>query len=463
MKYKQCCLHLDENREVRFGAARQSQSLEEKNIALISGVAEIFDSGQDWDKVKSRMTDERIREFYKFIAALWPLDTDYLQLLPKPDSSLRALYLGEYEPEMMVENVFRFSLYADQIILVNPFDNPNRMADKFNPVLHPGEWRIQTLRLIYHLRILAPWIVAGLVVLIPDPGDFDQSLRLKTWELAHKRFKTANITDEDVQASSMRGKTQDVLLLAPDDYLARKARETNPGITDKEVEDLLAYVRKRRKEDPLMLNQTLDEMPGQMTAYRMGSNLEMGLYICKTIGAFPYTNVRFRWNEILGAASELDPSSQVWSPLTKAFGNLDFRFLNNVDSQFAVKVREEGRLEGFRAFMRKIWQTVEGEVDLAKAEMLARDFKDELTAEYDQAQAEWKGIDRDLMKWAIPAIGATLASVAAMATGHMTLAIPSGGFGAVKGMSELVQAHLKRAEFRKKTPMSVFIDLNKKG
>lgn len=196
-KYKHCCLHLDENRKVRFGAARKSQSLEEKNLILISGVAEIFEIGADWDKVKSRMTDERIREFYKFIAALWPLDTDYLKLLPKPDSSLRALYLGEYEPEMMVENVFRFSLYADQIILVNPFDNPNRMADKFNPVLHPGQWRIQTLRLIYHLRILAPWIVAGLVVLIPDPGDFDQSLRLKTWELAHKRFKTANITDEE--------------------------------------------------------------------------------------------------------------------------------------------------------------------------------------------------------------------------------------------------------------------------
>ena len=30
-------------------------------------------------------------------------------------------------------------------------------------------------------------------------------------------------------------------------------------------------------------------------------------------------------------------------------------------------------------------------------------------------------------------------------------------------MSELVQVHLKRAEFRKKTPMSVFIDLNKMG
>ena len=48
-----------------------------------------------------------------------------------------------------------------------------------------------------------------------------------------------------------------------------------------------------------MLNQTLDEMPGQMTAYRMGSNLEMGLYICKTIGAFPYTNVRFDGREFL--------------------------------------------------------------------------------------------------------------------------------------------------------------------
>jgi hypothetical protein len=45
--------------------------------------------------------------------------------MPAPDSSLRALYLGENDPEVLVENVFRFSLYADEIVIVNPFKNPH--------------------------------------------------------------------------------------------------------------------------------------------------------------------------------------------------------------------------------------------------------------------------------------------------------------------------------------------------
>jgi hypothetical protein len=295
-KYKHCCLGLDENRNARLGLARSSLSLKEKNLGLLAAATEIFNLRLPWDKVKAGMTDERIREFYKFIADLWPVDIDFQRLLPSPDPSLRALYLGENEPELMVENVFRFSLYADQIVLVNPFDNPNRMAEKFNPILHPGEWRIRTLRLVYHLVLLAPWIVAGVVVLIPDSGDFDQLLRKKTYDLALERFESANLTEQDLESSAMKRNTESTFYLAPDEYIARMARETNPGISDKEVDNLLNYVRERRKSDPLLPNQTLDAMPGQMTAHRMGANLEMGLYICQSIGAFPYTNVRFRWN-----------------------------------------------------------------------------------------------------------------------------------------------------------------------
>jgi hypothetical protein len=460
-KYKRCCMSLDDSRASRIGLVRSAQSLRDRNLALLAATADIFNLNRPWEKVKSGMSEARIREFYRFIAGLWPIDTDYLSLLPSPDSSLRALYLGENDPEMMLQNVFRFSLYTDQIILVNPFDNPNLVAEEFNPVLKPEEWRVQTLRLVYHLRILMPWIAAGLVVLVPDPGDFDRALRMKTFDMAEKRLGDGGLTDEDVESSSAHRKTSDLFYLSPASYIADKAREAIPGITNEEVKSLLAYVEKRREEDPLLPNDTLDKMPGQMTAMRMGANLEMGLFLCQTIGAFPYTNVKFRWREILSAGSELGPSGQVWSPLTNAFSHLNFKFLENVDSQFAVTLRQEGRLEGFRAYMRKLWGSVGGELDLSKAEMLARDFRDELAGEYAKAQAEWSAIDRDLMKWAVPAIGGAIAAAGGLATGLYSLAIPGAGFAA-KGVNELIQAHMKRKEFRKKTPLSVFIDLDER-
>ncbi len=453
-KYKHCCLSLDETRDSRTDWMRSAQTLREKNLALLGAANDIFGLNRPWDKVKDGLSDARIREFYRFVAGLWPVATDPRITLPPPDASLRALYLGENEPEMMVQNVFRFSLYADQILVVNPFMNPNVLAQDMNPILRPGEWRLQTLRLIYQLAQLAPWIYAGLVILIPDPGDFDRSLRLKTWDLAMKRLNGSKPSNEDIDQSVIKARTRRTLLCSPRDYLERVTREANPGICDEDVQQVLDDIERERAADPLLLNDTLDRMPAQNMVTSLGANLEMGLYICQATGSFPYTNVKFRWREILAAKQELDATAQTWSPLTNAFQQLTFKFLGNVDSGFACALRKEGRLEGFRAYLRKLWTTVGGEVDLAKAGPLARDFRDELTQAYGEAQAEWGAIDRDLLKWAVPAVGG------ALITGFFSPVI-AGGL-AVAGLNEIIQAEMKRREFRKKVPMSVFIDLDKK-
>jgi len=418
-------------------------------------MVEIFGLERPWNKVKDGMSDAQIREFYTFIATLWPLDTDQRLIMPPPDSTLRALYLGENEPESMLENVFRFSLYADQIVIINPFDNPNVMAEKFNPIYHPGEWKLQTIRLVYHLLLLAPWVEAGLVILIPDPGEFDRQLRVKTWALAATRLKGWKASDEDLDLSATKQRDKKMILLYPRDYLESATREANPGIAEEEVRKVLDNWERERANDPLLPNTTLDRMPGQWTAGRVGANLEMGLYICQATGAFPYTNVKFRWNEILGARQELDETAQVWSPLTYAFQQLRFKFLDNVDSKFACSMRQSGRLEGFRSYMRRLWHTVDGNPDPSKSEALARDFRDELTQEYKHAQSEWDAIDRELLKWAVPTLGG------AIATGAFSLALPVLGF-AVAGVGEIIQAEMKRREFRKKVPMSVFIDLERR-
>src|SRR5260370_16758609 len=148
-----------------------ARALQEKNVALLGAATDIFGLNRSWDKVKDGLSDARIREFYRFVAGLWRVGTDQRHILPPPDSSLRALYLGENEPEMMVQNVFRFSLYADQILVVNPFMNPNVLAEDMNPILRPGEWRLHTLRLISQHAHLAPSTYARLMILIPHPQD----------------------------------------------------------------------------------------------------------------------------------------------------------------------------------------------------------------------------------------------------------------------------------------------------
>jgi hypothetical protein len=97
-----------------------------------------------------------VREFYEFVSKLWPPSTDLVSLLPEPDATLRALYPVEYALEVIIKNVCRFGLYVDEIILINPFDNPNLIAEKYNPIVHPEEWIEETLRMLYQLMAMAP-------------------------------------------------------------------------------------------------------------------------------------------------------------------------------------------------------------------------------------------------------------------------------------------------------------------
>ena len=80
---------------------------------------------------------------------------------------------------------------------------------------------------------------------------------------------------------------------------------------------------------------------------------------------------------------------------------------------------------------------------------------DELTQAFSQAQCKWDAIDRELLKWAVPTFAG------AMATGASSLALPAAGF-AVAGIGEIIQAEKKRREFRRKVPLSVFIDLERR-
>lgn len=462
-KYKHCCLRLEQGRSERVRWIHGAQTLKDKNHALICAAADIFGLNRPWDVIKRQICPASVKEFYEFVAGLWPPSTDLLSLLPDPSPALRALYLGEYAPEVIVQNVCRFGLYTDEIILINPFDNPNLIAEQYNPLVHPEEWVEETLRTLYQLMAMAPWVEKGFVTFIPNPGDFNRPLMMQTMQLAEARTKDNPITSRDVDESVIKQQAMRKLLACPPHYLAATYKEMEPTATDEQVAALIKYVEMERKRDPFLMDGTMDKLPGQYMAMRSGANLEMGLFICQAIGAFPYTNFRYRWNEILSAREQFNPTMETWTPLTKAFQGLDFKFLDRVDPKFALEMRAEDRLGSFRGYLRKVWNAVEGSPEPTKADALARDFSDELTQSYQDAKKVWSEIDIELLKWVGGGgiVAGAGVAVSAMTTGGLSLALPAGGF-ILNSVTQLIQASLKRSNFRKSVPMSVFIDLERK-
>jgi len=375
-KYKKCCLDKKQQPEI----STHLLSLDERTNILYNAMVDIFQfrKCKDWNDVKKSFTEDRIREFYKVIAWLWKPNTDIGSILPKPDTNLRALYLGRYRPELILQNVIRYTLYTDEILVMLPFVNPWCVREDYDPIVNPNQYKEDTLRSVAMLHQLGPWVAAGLVKIIPDPGDFDYKLRISTWDMAKERVKDRKFSEEDMAEDMKIAKEEYMRMLyqLPPSSLKTLIKQAIPEIEGEKLDKMLKYMESKKKNDPLSLEEPPQTGKSSLLVFRTGANLEMGSYIAQLTGSYLYTDMKLRWEEILSVSGRLKGQGDIWSPLTKAFQSLDFKFLNLVDPNFACTLRKEERLASFRTFLRKIWGQVGGEADLSKVDSIARNFSD---------------------------------------------------------------------------------------
>lgn len=360
-KFKRCCLNKD------YSAKTDSNpgSLIQRNRTLVEAVIDILGlKKRDWADVKRDLSNGQVREVFQVVAYLWNPNTRLSPLLPVPDGKLRGLFLGMQRPEDILANVLRYSLYTDEIVIISPFTNPSCVAEEYNPLSHPEKYKPQLLKLVMMLLRLAPGIDAGIVTMMPDPGDFDHSLRKATWDAAKERWRRHPpplAEDYKLHESFAREDFARTLARLPRPYLRRRLSEWNAEmdkkLDDARIEDLIDSMMDQARRDPLALDQPITD-EGELGIWTTGANLEMGLYIAQLTGAFLFTNMRSRWSEILSVVTNLPESGEVWSPLTRAFQALDFKFLDGVSLKFAYDLRNADRLEPLRHVLRKIWTGV---------------------------------------------------------------------------------------------------------
>ena len=98
-------------------------SIRERNLMLQNGIVNILEleSGKDWIQIRRELTDDKISKIYNLYEALWPLETDLLALLPKPDGVARAVYTGSIHPSSITDFAFAAPLYFGELIVAHPF------------------------------------------------------------------------------------------------------------------------------------------------------------------------------------------------------------------------------------------------------------------------------------------------------------------------------------------------------
>ncbi|MFK4726328.1 hypothetical protein ABIE89_007428 [Bradyrhizobium niftali] len=438
-------------------------SLERRNNYLIRAAEDIFGfrKGRTWQEFKSKIADEEIREFFQFHGSMWGPETNWTGIMPKPgDGKLRGLYLGDVRPELILRNLIRFSLYNDQILVIDPFPNARNLKPKYNPIENPHQFKAEMIKLVYFLFQIRPWIESGLVQLIPDPGEIDRKLRWETADLARERLKHIEPDEADLADVTQVGQQGIGRILSAMDEksLLSMVKRSGQHLDKEEEQQFVQYMRQQLRDDPLALDQPLmsGEGRGQLSMVRGGTNLETALLISNVTGAFPYTSMRSRWREIVSAHDELSETARIWSPLANTFHSLNFKFLNNVDVEFAKGLHDDGRLESFRGFLRSVGKNASDVSNLGSLDSFVRDTRDALIGEHQKATAEWDKIQNDFAGWA----GAGVAG--AFLSGHIIPDVAALSAGVVATLGQLFRRHLKRAHFRKTNPMSVFIDLSEK-
>ena len=314
---------------------------------------------------KAAFTPKAVRKINEAIVELWPKNININSILESSKADVSGLYVGEYQTDLLARAVTRHSLYANKILLVDPFIYPLSVREQFNPVVHPEQFRTQTLKNVHMWFHFAPWIEAGIVEFIRTPADFDPRLNWQSLHSQKKKFdenaELRAILQETVETRAEAYKEREgqrmLLLSAPDDYLRRIFKKLNLGTEQFGEDKFIAYIHKLRKEDPYYLEPIRNEKKGwsEFHTTSSGAGYDIAKLTASLTGSYLVTDLPSKWKEIELDRKNNDINIGEWSPLAKTFQNLDLKYLNNLELTHALSLRSEGRLQNLRSFLYRLW------------------------------------------------------------------------------------------------------------
>lgn len=337
--------------------------LRERNLMFCNVVTGILgmQDGATWDDVRRTLSNDQVQRINGAFSSLWPDDTDLAALLPRPHpKKLRSVFLGLVDPRTIEAAVLGWLPYVDEIVLVNPFFLARNLKPEFSPIDSPAGHKMQTLKNVLLLFKLEPYIRAGLVHFVPDPGEVSAPLgqhvrqvltrRTAGWEPPmgglHQRLKLA---EEEGRR---------MIQMLPEDSLRRHIASHAPDAGDAMVDQMVAYSRRQAEADPYLLLQPLPvgEAGAQYQIYK-GLNLESALYLATLTGSVIHVDTEAHWEQLLKDAQPADAASQhVWAPVRQALAAITFPVdLNPVR---VAKRLTEGERPPINALLRRLADSV---------------------------------------------------------------------------------------------------------
>lgn len=466
MKFKHCCLGLIPWQDIWDKKIDPMPfiSVRGRNLIFLESLAEILQLGtkQDLITYKTAFTATAVRRIHEAVLKVWPPNTDILSVLKRTAADVSGIYVGDYQRRFLERGIVRHSLYANKILVVDPFLHPLSVNDKFNPILSPDQYRTQTLTNVNFWISLRPWIDAGIVEVIRTPADFDIRLQWDSHRRQETKFEKNKELREALESSISEmnerheSSTAEFFFKSmPDSAVMAKFHELNPAATDSLAEDFLDHIQQMRDSDPNFLAPLGPSFPGQMHMFSAGTSYDLAKLTAQYTRSYLVTDISVRWKEIELDRSAQDGEMKIWSPFAHAMQETQFRVLNSVEMKDALMLRSEGRLSSMRSFLTRVWKDACNPETFANSNPIL--LAEELRGEVEKARVEWKKIDQDLLKIPVPSLLGALGSLAVAPSQAQFLAAV--GASAI-GIGALALSTYKRHKtFPMEFPASFFMNV----
>lgn len=473
-KFKNCCFgRVDWESIIREGRdPRPYLSVRGRNLYFTSRICEALEldpsaKARTLKDYKAAFTAGAVRKIHEAVMEAWPPKIDIYQALRRSPEDISGLYIGDYGPEYLRRGIVRHSIYANKILLFDPFIYPASVRDEFNPILNPGQYRAQTLKNVNLWFGLLPWIDAGIVEVIRAPADFDHKLNWDLMEDQRRKFEEnaelRKASDESVEGLSERHQQklmyQQLLLGAPDPYLRQKFEELGLGRDGYTVDEFLKSIQEERESDPDFLEPMSAKGDAQMFTITSGASYPSATMTANITGSYLFTDIPVKWKEMELDRENHSAQNKVWAPFAKALQNTPLRYLNNLRLDHALALRKEGRLESLRGFLGRVWKDASAENAFASENAL--ELAEELGQRIREAENEWRKIDTDLLKLVgAAAFPGLLSAGPLIAAGHAYFLAAAVG---VAGAGAILNSTRQRRSFPDRFPAAFFMKIDKDG
>jgi hypothetical protein len=359
-KFKRCC----QNLSLEDRPTWELYSVRERNLMFCQAVRDILglDAGKSWQDVQREISDEQVKRIHEAFGSLWPEDTDLPDLLPRPRSDiLRAVYLGMSDPRLIGAMILGWLPLFDEVILAHPFMNASRIRPEYSPTSTPAQHKEQTLKNVLLLLTLAPFIHAGYIHLIPDPGDFDAAFGASVLQAAKERtsgWKTPQeltpwqkaIADDDLRRAMLR---------TPEASMRRSLSQQASQASAAEIDAVIAYAKSELEADPYALLQPVvsGEAGAQLLTFK-GYNLEIAMFLATLTGSILYTDLDAHWQSLHLHAQPKSPlPSRDWTPAVETLRRVEF--VIESDAQTILRALQAGRFRRTKGQLRLLVDAIQ--------------------------------------------------------------------------------------------------------